>query len=98
MLEAGDVIWLPAGWWHCALNIEETLAVRHSLVTEASLIAAQRQSVRYSSDESPVAGKASGTHRSESLCGLGGDAQAAWAAAVREHRPHLSGAMEALGL
>jgi hypothetical protein len=28
----GDVMFVPSGWWHCVLNIEESVAITHNFV------------------------------------------------------------------
>ena len=27
----GETVFLPAGWWHCVLNVQGTTALSHSL-------------------------------------------------------------------
>lgn len=34
---AGDVLFVPRGWWHTALNLEETVALTHNFVSAAGL-------------------------------------------------------------
>jgi len=34
---AGDVIFVPRGWWHMAINLEETVAVTQNYVSSANL-------------------------------------------------------------
>ena len=33
----GDVVFVPAGWWHLVMNLEETLAVTQNFVCEGNL-------------------------------------------------------------
>ena len=41
MQEAGEVIYVPQGWWHAVLNVSPwTVAVTHNLVPPAALPAA----------------------------------------------------------
>lgn len=37
VVRAGEVLFVPAGWWHCALNLEATIAVTHNFVSAANL-------------------------------------------------------------
>jgi JmjC domain, hydroxylase len=38
----GDVVFVPHGWWHCVLNIGDTVAVTQNFVSEANLHAVLR--------------------------------------------------------
>lgn len=35
--QAGEVVYLPGGWWHCVLNLEHNVAVTHNFVSAANL-------------------------------------------------------------
>jgi hypothetical protein len=37
VLRAGELLFVPRGWWHAALNLEESVAVTHNFVSEANL-------------------------------------------------------------
>ena len=89
----GDVVWVPAGWWHCVLNLDETLAVTQSLLTEASLTAAARRSVvRY---ECPSARRMG---QRQPFAFLREGARERWASETAARRPHLAEALHKLGL
>jgi len=34
---AGEMIYIPPGWWHCVLNLEETVSVTQNFVNENNL-------------------------------------------------------------
>eukprot|EP00850_Spirogloea_muscicola_P003748 SM000015S01248 [mRNA] locus=s15:802563:808955:+ [translate_table: standard] len=38
----GEVIFVPSGWWHCVLNLEDSVAVTQNYVNEANLEAVCR--------------------------------------------------------
>ena len=35
---AGEALFIPAGWWHCALNLEDTIAVTAKFASAANLL------------------------------------------------------------
>lgn len=38
--EAGELLFVPRGWWHCVLNLELCVALTHNVVTEHNLLPA----------------------------------------------------------
>lgn len=34
----GEVLYVPSGWWHLAVNLEPTIAISHNFVHEAHLV------------------------------------------------------------
>lgn len=34
---AGDLMFVPSGWWHCVINLDESIALTHNVVTEVNL-------------------------------------------------------------
>jgi hypothetical protein len=37
VVRSGELIYVPRGWWHLALNLEESLAITHNYVSAANL-------------------------------------------------------------
>lgn len=37
VVEAGDIIFVPRGWWHMAINLEPTVAITQNYVSSANL-------------------------------------------------------------
>jgi hypothetical protein len=35
--EAGEVMFVPRGWWHCVLNVDDTVAVTQNYVSDCNL-------------------------------------------------------------
>lgn len=35
--EAGDLVFVPSGWWHVVLNVTDTVALTQNFVTENNL-------------------------------------------------------------
>eukprot|EP00793_Prasinoderma_coloniale_P004138 PRCOL_00006314-RA len=82
--EAGDMVFVPRGWWHMALNLEESVAVTQNFVSRAALPHVRRFLSREAYNISGV--------RS------GADAETLGArldAAVRAHAPELLAQAEA---
>lgn len=38
IVEAGEVIFVPSGWWHVVINVEESIAVTQNYVGESNLV------------------------------------------------------------
>ena len=74
-MEAGDVIFVPRGWWHCVMNLTESVAVTQNFCSPTNLPAV----LRYLDDHP------------QNISGLDGpDADAARAALPRDFRAALA--------
>ena len=38
VVRAGEALFIPSGWWHCALNLEDTIAVTANFASAANLL------------------------------------------------------------
>ncbi|EGC32552.1 hypothetical protein DICPUDRAFT_17195, partial [Dictyostelium purpureum] len=38
ILNAGELIYVPCGWWHCVLNLEESIAVTHNFIDSQNIL------------------------------------------------------------
>ena len=36
-MRAGELLFVPRGWWHCVLNLEESVALTHNFVSRAGV-------------------------------------------------------------
>lgn len=36
----GDLMVVPSGWWHCVINLDESIAITHNVITEYNLLSA----------------------------------------------------------
>jgi hypothetical protein len=79
--EPGDVVFVPAGWWHQVLNLEDSVAVTHNFVSPRNLAGALGI---FRDDPAAVAGVAPG--REAEVFG-------ALVAALRRERPELIAAL-----
>lgn len=43
----GEVVYVPSGWWHIVLNLEETVSVTQNFVDQANLPTAVRDIVAH---------------------------------------------------
>jgi len=41
--EAGDIVYIPRGWWHCVVNLEETVAYTQNIVNRRNVKEFARQ-------------------------------------------------------
>lgn len=71
----GDTVFIPDGWWHLVLNLEETVAVTHNYVGPANL----KRCLRFLDTRSPFYMNLAG----------GSDLHAAFRRALKQHRPEL---------
>jgi oxalate decarboxylase/phosphoglucose isomerase-like protein (cupin superfamily) len=37
VVRKGEILFVPRGWWHCAINLEDTLAITQNYVSRANL-------------------------------------------------------------
>jgi len=37
VVEEGELIFVPHGWWHCVLNLEDSVALTHNYVSSSNL-------------------------------------------------------------
>ncbi|KAJ3028601.1 UNVERIFIED_CONTAM: hypothetical protein HDU68_001328 [Siphonaria sp. JEL0065] len=77
---AGEILYVPRGWWHCVMNIEESIAITQNFVNDCNLKEVLRF-VREKPDQ--VSGYGSG----EKACQLANSLYSRFSAAIEKVRP-----------
>jgi ribosomal protein L16 Arg81 hydroxylase len=50
--EAGDLVFVPTGWWHLVLNVEDSIAITQNYVSEANLSQVHRHPSTFADTQS----------------------------------------------
>ncbi|KAI9337805.1 hypothetical protein BDR26DRAFT_838504 [Obelidium mucronatum] len=79
---AGEVLYVPRGWWHCVMNLEESIAITQNFVNDCNLTEVLRF-IREKPDQ--VSGYGSG----EKACSLANTLYSRFSAALQETHPHV---------
>jgi len=86
--KAGDVVFVPSGWWHCVLNIDSTIAITQNFVAPENLFAVM-EFLKNKRDQVSGYGPVDWCEEDPDTSKADNDLYEQFTAALQQHRPEL---------